>query len=120
METDLVISERKLQNLSKHKLQALCDKIGEIRKKKYPDKHKRKYGNLNKGFTEEELKKFLKGCRNEKTYLAFSLMAGLGLRVGEVVMIKIDDLDFVKNKIKIFTEKDHRTESMQLQILLIT
>ena len=47
--------------------------------------------------------------------MAFSIMANLGLRVGEVVRIKIDDLDFVKNKIKIFTEKAHTVDFMHLQ-----
>jgi integrase len=103
-----------LEDLSKNKLQALRDKISEIKRKKYPNKNEKKYSNVDKSFSEEELKKFLKACRSEKTFIAFSMMAMLGLRVGEAVKVNLNQLDFVKNKIKILTEKSNTVDFLHL------
>jgi integrase len=89
-------------------------RLGEIRREKYIKNNVRKYGNLNKGFTEAELKHFFKCSKNLKAHLAFQLMANLGLRVGEVVKIKIDDINFFKNNIKIATEKSQTIDFLHL------
>ena len=89
-------------------------KLGKIKKRKFNRSKETKYGNINRGFTEEELKKFFKCCKNEKAYLAFFLMANLGLRVGEVVKIKTEDIDFIKKKIRISTEKAHTGDFLYL------
>jgi len=88
-----------LEDLSQDRLKKLVTLVSETRKSKYKRNRKKKYGTLNKGFTDEELTKFFSFCNNPKAYLAFFLMANLGLRVGEVVEIKLADLDFNKNKI---------------------
>ncbi len=41
-------------------------------------------------------------------------MAMLGLRVGEVVNVKLDDLDFERNKIRIATEKANTGDFLYL------
>jgi len=41
-------------------------------------------------------------------------MANLGLRVGEVVEIKVDEIDLVKNKIRVHTEKAHTGDFLYL------
>lgn len=105
-----------IENLSKHELENLIKKLSKIKKKKYLRNKDTKYGNLNKGFTEGELKHFFNCCKNPKAHLAFQLMANLGLRVGEVVKIKIDDINFFKNKIKIDTEKANTVDFMHLHI----
>ena len=104
----------KVEELSYHKLSGLIKKISKIKETKYKRSKETKYGNINRGFTEEELKKFFKCCKNEKAYLAFFLMANLGLRVGEVVKIKTEDIDFIKKKIRISTEKAHTGDFLYL------
>ncbi len=105
-----------IEDLSKHQLENLIKKLSKIKKKKYLRNKDTKYGNLNKGFTEGELRHFFNCCKNPKAHLAFQLMANLGLRVGEVVKIKIDDINFFKNKIKIDTEKANTVDFMHLHI----
>lgn len=110
--SSFVVSDKKkgfvpVEELSKDKLTKLITKLSRIKKYKYKKNREPKYGNINKGFTETELKHFFSVCKNEKAYLAFFLMANLGLRVGEVVNIKIEDIDLFKHKLRISTEKAH-------------
>jgi integrase len=113
---DQLLATNFLETLPRHKIEALMKRLSKIKKKKYLRNHERKYGNLNKGFTEAELRHFFNYCKNPKAHLAFQLMANLGLRVGEVVKIKIDDINFFKNKIKIETEKAGTIDFMHLHI----
>ncbi|HJO14520.1 MAG TPA: hypothetical protein QGG70_00550 [Candidatus Pacearchaeota archaeon] len=53
--------------------------LSKIKEKRFRKKSGKKYGNLNKGFTEAELRHFFNCCKNSKAHLAFQLMAGLGL-----------------------------------------
>lgn len=89
-------------------------RLGEIRRDKYIKNNFRKYGNLNKGFTDTELKHFFNCCKNPKAHLAFQLMANLGLRVGEVVKIRLDQINFFKNNIRIDTEKSGTIDFLHL------
>jgi len=111
-----------LEDLSQDRLKKLITAVSETRKKKYGRNNTKKYGNLNKGFTDEELNKFFKFCFHPKTYACFYLMANLGLRVGEVVNLKLSDLDFYKKTIRIETEKaktiDYLHLHEQVRILL--
>ncbi|MDP2908887.1 MAG: tyrosine-type recombinase/integrase, partial [Nanoarchaeota archaeon] len=108
--------EIKLNELSEHKLKRLITKLSDIRKKKYIRRKDTKYGNINKGFTDNEIKRFFDVSRthNEKCFVSFFLMGNLGLRIGEVVKIKLDDIDLVKNKIRISTEKSHTGDFLYL------
>ena len=103
-----------LQDLSQDRLKLLLTSVSETRKRKYKRRNEKKYGSLNKGFTEEELNKLFKFCYNPKAYLCFFLMANLGLRVGEVVRIKLSDISFSKNKIRIETEKSNTIDFLHL------
>lgn len=94
-----------LEDLPQDKIKDLIKRLSLIRKRKYTRCKERRYGNLNKGFLESELQQFFKCCKNPRAYLAFKIMALLGLRITECVSIKILDLDFQKNKIRIDTEK---------------
>jgi integrase len=94
-----------LEDLPQDKIKDLIKRLSLIRKRKYTRCKERRYGNLNKGFTEGELQQFFKCCKNPRAYLAFKIMSLLGLRITECVSIKILDLDFQKNKIRIDTEK---------------
>jgi len=94
-----------LEDLPQDKIKELIKKLSEIRKKKYRRCKEKRYGNLCRAFNEEELKNFFKGCRNPRAFLAFKLMAFLGLRVGEVAVINVKDIDFNKHKLRVNTEK---------------
>ena len=100
-----VMSLEGLGNLSQHKLEELrkaTSKLLKNRKKRYKYT---KYGNMNKGFTDSELKRFLSSCRHPKAYLAFLMQSHLGLRVSEVARVKLSDIDWHNNKIRISTLK---------------
>lgn len=88
--------------------------LSDIRKKKYKRRKGNKYGSLNKGFSEEELKIFFKFCSNEKARMCFMLMAQLGLRIGEVVQVTLLDLNLKENRLRIFTEKAKTIDYMFL------
>jgi integrase len=105
LKSELGIYGIDLESLGRHKLEKLRKLVSSlIKTKKKRSKHT-KYGNINKGFTEEELKRFLSSCKPNKAYLAFFLMSHLGLRVREVTNVKFEDIDWVNNKLRISTLK---------------
>jgi len=79
--------------------------LSNVKKSKYERIKTPKYGTISKDFTEEELNTFFKNCSSKKALIAFQIMAYLGLRVGEVVTIKITDVDMNKHLIRVNTEK---------------
>ncbi len=85
-------------------LRALVSKHHEI---KWRRRTYRKYGSLNKGFTLEELTKFLEAVKEPRHKLLFEYQAYLALRVGEVCKLNIRDFDFNTRELKIKTEKAH-------------
>ncbi|MBI4448355.1 site-specific integrase [Candidatus Woesearchaeota archaeon] len=95
----------RLEDLSKHQLERIITKVSSVIKKKYKRVKEPKYGSLNRGFTDSELRRFLGCIKNEKAWFCFNLMANLGLRVGEVVMLKWEDIDFINKRVKVYTEK---------------
>ena len=95
----------KLEGLSQTKLRKLRKLSSSILKKKTKRLGHKKYGNMNKGFTDDELKRFLNAVKNPKAHLAFFLQSHLGLRVSEVVSIRSEDIDWINNKIRISTLK---------------
>ena len=103
-----------IESLSQDKLKELIKKISDVRKKKYKRCKDKRYGNLNRAFTEGELRNFFKCCKNIRANLAFRLMAYLGLRVGEVVELKVEDIDFKNHKLKVNTEKSGTTDFLYI------
>ena len=74
-----------------------------------------KYGSLSKAFTEQQLNAFLHQISNPKHKLLFEYQAQLGLRIGEVVRVRIQEIDFDSRELKIHTEKVGR----QIDVMLI-
>jgi integrase/recombinase XerD len=62
--------------------------------------------------TEKEVNKFLKSTKNPKHRLIFELMHLTGLRISEIVNIKVKTLDFFKNQVKI-TNKGIKNKKTQ-------
>ncbi len=94
-----------ISELRKWQLESVSKQLRRAYKKKFRRRKETKYGNINRGFTDEELRRFFESCTNKKARFAFFLMSRLGLRLGEAVVIKLDDLDFTNEKIRISTEK---------------
>ncbi len=112
--TDDIISTEILTSLPKHRLEGLILALRKELRRRYIRKKPSKYGNLNKGFTDEELGKFLSCCLNLKAKLAFRLMANLGLRIGEVARIRIYDIDLNNRRFQLISEKTRKADSLYL------
>ena len=78
-----------LKDLNNSQIGDLMKELSRIRKQKYVRSKETKYGNLNRGFTDGELRRFLSCCTHKKANLAFTMQAYLGLRVGEVVKVNL-------------------------------
>ncbi len=115
---DFEFLEEFFGNLSKNKLERISRILTKVYQHKYKKKKDRKYGNMQKGFSEGELQKFFSVINNEKHLLAFKIQAYLGLRVGEVIKVNLADLDFEKRSLKIFTEKAHTGDFLHLHDLI--
>ncbi len=77
-----------------------------------------KYGTLNKGFEEQELRVFLAHIDNEKHRLLFEFMANLGLRVGEAVRVNIKDIKPESRELIVYTEKARQPDSLRIPLPL--
>jgi integrase len=99
--------ESLLPRLSKAKVRHLKELILHHYIKAYNIKSNQipRYGTLNKGFRQEELDKFLAAVDNPKFRLFFSYQAYLGLRIGEAVKIRLEDINQATRELKVFTEK---------------
>jgi integrase len=94
-----------LNSLAKHELIELIGLLSKERKRRYKRRKDRKYGNICKGFNQDELELFFRTCRDAKAKLAFRMQAYLGLRIGEVVRVKMEDIDFPRRRLSVQTEK---------------
>lgn len=100
-----------LPKLGKHKIEELQRVISKHYIKRFRGKRKTpKYGSLNRGFTDEQLKAFFFAVDKEKYRLLFSYMAYLGLRIGEVVKVNIRDIDFQTRELRVKSEKTNRLD----------
>lgn len=77
--------------------------ISEVHRERYK-KHSRIYRGVNRTFKDEELKLFLNSIEKLPYKVLFMLMAYCGFRVGEVVKLKLDNLNLEKQCIKVETE----------------
>jgi len=56
---------------------------------------------LDKSFSETELKKFFSVVDKRKDLVAFLTQLGLGLRVGELVRLRLDDINFQREEVRV-------------------
>ena len=78
-----------------------------------------KYGKLNKGFTESELKSFLDAVRSSKMRLLFKYQAQLGLRIGEVVQVNIGKMNFETRELTLRSEKSRVLDTLLIPLPLM-
>ncbi|MBT4277167.1 tyrosine-type recombinase/integrase [Candidatus Falkowbacteria bacterium] len=64
--------------------------------------------------TDKEVNKILKSTQNPKHRLIFELMYLTGLRISEIVNIKVKTLDFFKNQVKITNNGKHQKRTLGL------
>jgi integrase len=84
--------------------------LSEARKRRFLRSRRSKYGSMNKGFTDEELERFLSVIDDPKAHLLFSYQAILGLRIGEAIRVNISDMNLKSRELRIFSEKSGKTD----------
>ena len=104
--------------LSKWSLVQAITILSESRKSRFLRRKTPKYGSMNKGFNDEELKRFLSVVDDPKLHLLFSYQAIMGLRIGEVVRVNIRDINLKTRELRIFTEKSGKTDYLLLPLQL--
>jgi len=110
--------ERALPNLSKHDIESLVSTIHAYFASKYKKRQTPKYGGLNKGFNDYQIQSFFRVIENPKHRLLFGYMAHLGFRIGEVVRININEIDFKTRELKLRSEKSGRLDSLIIPVQL--
>lgn len=93
------------KTLSRHRLEGLRKACLRELRVRYKKSRKRKYGNLNKGFTVEELSIFFAHVRSARALMAFRIMAYAGLRVGEAIKVNLRDIAWRDRRLYVHTEK---------------
>ena len=108
-----------LPSLGKHKIEELRRVIDEHYERRFRGKRRiPKYGNLNKGFTDNQIEAFFRAIGNEKHRLLFSYQANLGLRIGEVVKLNLKDINMQTRELTVFTEKAKTIDTLIIPIRL--
>jgi integrase len=100
--------------LSKWRVEELQSLISKHYTTKWKHRKFRKYGAINKGFTQEELERFLGAIKIPRFRLLFEYQAYLGFRVGEVCKVNMKDFDFEKRELRVHTEKAHTLDVMRI------
>ena len=112
----MVQLDRFCSSASKHQIEEMRARINGIHAKRFRRRKEPRYGTLNKGFTELELKHFLNNVPNEKFRLLFKYQAFLGLRVGEVCKLHLGNIDFDKRELTLQSEKSRKLDSLIIPI----
>lgn len=111
METKEIINlftDEFIYSLPKHDMEDLTKRIHLAYQKKYRDKLHSKIPFAGyKAMSTDDLNKFFQAFKPHeiKLKMLFFTQSGLGLRIGEAIIIKLSDIDFEKRIIKIHTEK---------------
>ena len=100
--------------LSKWRVEELQKLISHYYTTKWKHRKFRKYGSINKGFTQSELDRFLGVIKEPRFRLLFEYQAYCALRVGEVCQLNIKDLDFKIRELRVKTEKAHTLDTLRV------
>ncbi len=100
--------------LSKWRVEELQKLISHHYTAKWKRRKFRKYGSINKGFTQTELDRFLSVIKEPRFRLLFEYQAYCALRVGEVCQLNIKDLDFKIRELRVKTEKAHTLDTLRV------
>jgi len=100
--------------LPKQRLVRAINLLSEARKRRFLRRRIPKYGAMNKGFTEQELLKFLSMLEEPRFVLLFTFQAILGLRISEVVRIHVKDINLTTKELTIHNIKCDRIDTLPL------
>ncbi|MFH1222577.1 MAG: site-specific integrase [Candidatus Micrarchaeota archaeon] len=100
--------------LPKPRLTTAITVLSNARKRRFLRRRQPKYGSMNKGFTDEELVKFMNAVEDSRAVLLFTYQAVLGLRIGEVVRLHIKDINLKTKELRIGNEKCDRTDYLPI------
>ena len=100
--------------LPKQRLIKAIELLSVARKRRFLRRRIPKYGTLNKGFTEQELIRFLNSIEDPRILLLFTYQAVLGLRIGEVVKLHVRDINLQTREVKIDNEKGDRFDVLPI------
>jgi integrase len=101
-----------LPALSKWRVEELQKLISRHYTTKWKHRKFRKYGSINKGFTQNELERFLEAIKEPRFLLLFEYQAYLALRVGEVCQVNVRDFNFSIRELRVKTEKAHTLDTL--------
>jgi integrase len=107
-----------LPKLSKNQVETLRSIIHQHYVKRFKRSRIPKYGNLDKGFTEQEITVFFKAVDNPKFNLLFSYQAQLGLRMGEAVSVNVKEINFDTRELTLKTEKAQTLDTLLIPATL--
>lgn len=101
---------KQISKLSKHELEKLQKIVKKTLQKKYPSKYQAKYDVPieERVFTPAQLKKFLNAVRLPVYKMLFLTMSSTGVRVGECVVLKPENIDFKERCLWVWVEKKER------------
>ena len=102
------------KDLSENGFQMFSKIINRMRREKYSREYE--YTDKKKGISPNQFEIFLNCVNKEKFKLIFILMYKLGLRVGEVVKIKIYDIDFSNYQLLVHNEKCNRKDILLIPL----
>lgn len=94
-----------LNHLRKHELKALQRDVCTQLRNRYTHHRNPLYGQLNKGFTDEELALFFRHVKNPTPRLVFQLMAGLGLSISEACRLEVADVNLSQRRLWVRSAK---------------
>jgi len=107
-----------LPSLSKAKMEEITKLVRQYYTQRYKHLKTPKYGTLNKGFTEQQIQRFFRVINDDKFRILFSYQANLGLRIGEVIKLNINDLDLDSRELKLKSEKSGRLDVLIIPLPL--
>ncbi len=107
-----------LPKLSKNQVETLRSIVHQHYVKRFKRSRIPKYGNLDKGFTEQEITAFFKAVDNPKFNLLFSYQAQLGLRIGEAVSVNVKEINFDTRELMLKTEKAQTLDTLLIPATL--
>jgi integrase len=110
--------KRALPSLSKAQIEEMTAIIRHHYMARFKKRRRPKYGNINKGFTENELVAFLNIIDSPKIRLLFEYQATLGLRIGEAVVVNIKDINLETQEIVVKTEKAKVIDTLKIPFSL--
>lgn len=110
------------KNQSSYYQELAIRKLSISHQEKFPRVRNAKYGNIDKGFSEEEFYKFIKNEENPKAKLAWQFQYLRGFRINEIPLLNYHKIDWNKKTWKVWTSKAKQWDTIiikgEFEILL--